>query len=69
MEGSELQQRLQIAKDSFPVGSKVCNSRIGTIGIVCDTPCFEPGIDTVFIPVSYGGNPAFEDTRTLIKLF
>ena len=68
MEGSESQQRLQIAQDAFPVGAKVCNTRIGNVGIVCGKPFFERTVDSIFIPVAYSGQEFFEDTRTLITV-
>jgi hypothetical protein len=53
MEKNTLQQKLEIASFNFPMGTKVCNFKIGTVGEVSGKPFAAPGLKKIFIPVVY----------------
>lgn len=61
MEQDTLQQKLQLAIDRFPIDCKVCNYKVGSVGIVCDAPFVDLEYQKVFLPVIYGGNRYYED--------
>lgn len=68
MEKNSVQQRLEIARHIFPAGTKVCNSRIGSVGYVDGSPFFDVISQRVFLPVKYIESSCFEDVEFLIPV-
>lgn len=65
MEKNTLQQKLQIAKDRFLLGVKVCNYKIGSVGIVSDEPFIDVKSNKIFIVVTYEEREFYEDVDYL----
>ena len=53
MEKDTLHQKLDMAITGFPVGCKVCNHRVGSVGVVCGEPILDLSSQRIFIPVTY----------------
>lgn len=68
MEENTLQQKLQIARHGFPVGCKVCNYKIGTVGIVTGEPFVDLHINKVFLSVEYGNREFLEDAEGIFRI-
>ena len=68
MEKTSVQQRLEIAKQSFQVGAKVCNTRIGSVGYIGGSPFFDTANQKIFLPVVYSNGSCFEDAECLIPI-
>ena len=68
MEENTLQQKLQIAKHNFPVGCKVCNYKIGSVGIICGEPFVDLESQKIFLPVIYQGQKFFEHSEGIFKV-
>jgi hypothetical protein len=68
MEKNTLQQKIEIAKAGFPVGCKVCNVKLGSVGIVSGEPFTEDPPSKVFVPVSYNGVMHQEDAEYIVKI-
>ena len=65
MEKNTLQQKFDMAIMEFLTGSKVCNYKIGTVGIVSGHPIVSFHNSKIFIPVSYDGKDFFEDAEQI----
>lgn len=65
MEKNTLQQKFDMAIAEFSIGSKVCNYKIGTVGIVSGQPIVSFQNSKIFIPVSYDGKDFFEDAEQI----
>ena len=65
MEKNILQQKLEIAKEEFPIGAKVCNVKIGTIGTVSGEPIADLRHHKIFLPVTYEEQEFHEDAECL----
>ena len=60
MEKSILQQKLEIAADNFPVGMKVFNLKIGSVGKISGKPLIDETECKVLLPVAYDGKECLD---------
>ena len=66
MEPNTLEQKYEILTGSFPVGTKVCNIRIGSVGLVVSMPrVFD---QMVFLRVKYDFGTYDENTDLLVPV-
>ena len=68
MEENTLQQKLQIAKHSFPLGCKVCNYKIGSVGEVTGDPFADLKSQKIFLSVTYFDQAFLEDVEGIFKV-
>lgn len=68
MEKNALQQKVEIVKVEFPIGCKICNIKLGSIGIVSGEPLIETTVSKIFVPVSYGDAVYQDDVECIIKI-
>lgn len=68
MEKTTLQQKLEMAMFDFPVETKVCNYKIGTVGVVCGEPFVDLTSRKIFVPVSYNNQEFHEDAEMILKI-
>jgi hypothetical protein len=66
MEKNTLEQKLLIVQYNFPVGSQVCNNKIGTVGTVTSLPLIDMRRQKIFLSVMYDSNSFFEDFESLL---
>lgn len=66
MEKNLLEQKLQIAQYNFPIGSQVCNSKIGSVGVVTSLPLIDMKRQKIFLTVQYEKKLFFEDFESLL---
>jgi hypothetical protein len=66
MEKNTLQQRLEIAKSSFPAGTKIFNMVLGSIGTVQGEPFSYGETLKVFLPVRYGEEIYSDEISSII---
>lgn len=67
MEPSTIEQRIEILKDLFPAGSKVCNVRLGSIGHIDSEPKLLE--NKIFIKVKYHFGLFLEDVEFLVPVY
>jgi hypothetical protein len=68
MELSEIQQRMKIASDIFPIGKIVCNTKIGSIGVVKSLPYFDSSLKKIFLIIEDCDSSRFlEDIDCLVS--
>ena len=69
MELDEIQQRMKIASDIFPIGKIVCNTKIGSIGTVKSLPYFDSSLKKIFLTIEDCNRDHFlEDIDCLVSL-
>lgn len=68
MEEDTLQQQLQIVKYSFPLGCKVFNYKVGSIGNVTGNPFTDSKSQKIFLPVNYFDQECLEDIENIGKV-
>ena len=69
MELDEIQQRMKIASDIFPIGKLVCNTKIGSVGVVKSLPHFDSSLKKIFLTIEGSDNSDFlEDIDCLVSL-
>jgi len=68
MEKDTLQQRLEIAEVSFPIGAKVCNLRLGSVGIISGKPFISESMTFIFLPVDYPYGQVHDDIESLFVI-
>lgn len=68
MEKNTLQQKFEIAKFEFPIGTKVCNYKIGTIGTVSDKPFVDLSLQKIFVSVIYDDLNFHEDVEQIFAV-
>ena len=68
MEKNTLQQKLEISKEDFPVGAKVCNFKVGTVGTVSGEPFVDLNLQRIFIPVVYEEQSFHEDAEQVFAV-
>lgn len=66
MEPTTLEQKSEILSGSFPVGSKVCNIRLGSVGFVVSDP--KPFNEKIFLRVRYEFGTFQEDVECLVPV-
>lgn len=66
MEPNTIEQKYEILTGSFPLGSKVCNIRIGSVGFVVSNPrVFD---QTIFLRVRYEFGTYDENVDVLVPV-
>ena len=68
MEKDTLHQKLDMAITGFPVGCKVCNHRVGSVGLVCGEPVLDLSSQRIFIPVMIDDRKFYEDADQLFVI-
>jgi len=66
MEKDTLQQQLEIARNSFPTGTKVFNTVLGSIGTVLGEPFASKDGSKMFLPVRYDEEIYSDDITSIV---
>lgn len=68
---SDISQKIQTASRQFPVGSKVCNVKVGAVGTVTGVPFVQELNDVchIFLPTNYADCVnTFDDIDVLLTV-
>lgn len=68
MEKSILEQKLLHAKKTFPLGMKVCNLKLGSVGRVVNEPAIDISLHKILIDVAYDFGVCIEDVDQMIAV-